>query len=96
MSRFDWCSNCGELCYDNHKCDPEWQAVLNEDEDFLYKAFGHDGESAVLNLAERRFPEWDYPEEMEIWVKKETDTEWQKFDVMVELSPSFSATPKKD
>ena len=99
MGDFDRCKKCGKYDFlSRHKCPPEWDAIYvgYDDEDESEKAFGIDAESAVLMFAEENFPNWEYPEEMEIWVKKAEDTEWLKFDVSVESVPEFFATLKAE
>lgn len=98
MSDFDKCKNCGDYDFlDRHKCQPEWEAIYIDyhEEDDPGKAFGHSPKTAVLSFAEKHFSDWDYPEEIEIWVRKPGETEWQKFYVEVEQVPSFSATEIK-
>ena len=77
-----------------NKCSPKWQAILYEydDENAPKQAFGFDPEVAALSFAEDNFSAWEYPEKMEIWIRKPGDIEWQKFEVTVESVPSFSAT----
>jgi FKBP-type peptidyl-prolyl cis-trans isomerase 2 len=89
------CPNCGEYDWKSkHKCRPEWQAIYVDwnDVDDPAKAFGSDAEQAVEQFAGRNFSNWDYPDEMEIWVRKPGDNEWQKFEVTVESVPEFTAT----
>jgi hypothetical protein len=95
-----WCKDCGEFIYTSciHICPPSWQAIRPEycdpdDESTFYKAFGHDAEGAALELAERRFSDWEYPREIEIWVRKTAADNWQKFEITVESVPSFTASP---
>ena len=95
MSVFNKCKNCGDYDFlDRHKCLPEWEVIYIDyhEEDDPGKAFGSDAKHAALSFAERHFSDFDYPEEMEIWVRKPEDTKWQKFKVDVEQVPSFSAT----
>ena len=96
MSRnFDKCKNCGEIGFlDSHKCKPVWDAILQDynDTDEPMKTFGYEAESAALKFAEDNFSNFDYPEEMEVWVKKPDEIDWQKFYITVESVPSFTAT----
>jgi hypothetical protein len=57
-------------------------------------ARGNDPEEAALYLADRHFSDWDFPDQMEIWVKKPEDTEWVKFDISVQAVPEFTANQK--
>lgn len=94
----DFCKECGAYIssFREHVCPPSWQAVRPEygdpeDESTFYKAFGHDAESAALDVAERKFSDWEYPREVEIWVRKNAANEWVKFEITVQSVPSFSA-----
>ena len=55
----------------------------------------NDPESAALKYAEENFSNWDYPSEMEIWVRKDDEQPWEKFEIGVEQVPSFYASKKK-
>jgi hypothetical protein len=99
MSEYDFCGNCGDFTdLSTHKCPPEWEAVREDefDEDDLGKAFGVTTEYAAENFVERNFSSWEYPTELQVWVRKPGETEWSKFVVSVEMIPSFSATEIKD
>lgn len=94
----NWCKECGAYLssYREHACPPSWQAIRHdycdpEDESTFYKAFGHDAEHAALDIAERKFSEWEYPRSVEIWVRKNQNESWIKFEVLVEAVPSFTA-----
>lgn len=94
-----FCKECGayKSDYSTHVCAPRWQAVRPEygdpeDESTFYKAFGHDAEAAALEVAERKFSDWDYPHNIEIWVRQNSTDEWKKFEISVESVPSFSAS----
>ena len=94
---FGRCKNCGE--YDllkDHKCRPQWEAIAvdYDDEDDPQKAFGYSAESAAIHFAEQNFSNWEYPEELEAWIRKPGDEEWQKFNVEVEMVPSFTVMKK--
>ena len=75
---FDRCPKCGEYAFlGKHKCLPEWEAILVDyDEDDPGTAFGFDADNAAESYAEHNFASWDYPEEMEIWVRKAGE-EWE-------------------
>ena len=95
----NYCKECGQYksSFSEHKCPPRWQAVRPEygdpdDESTFYQAFGVDAEIAALELAERKFSDWEYPREVEIWVRKSPTDEWQRFEISVESVPLFSAT----
>ena len=95
---FQKCKKCGEYGWsESHRCAPQWNAICPDcdDADAPEKAFGSDAKEAALYFAEQNFSRLDYPENCEIWVKKEDETEWQKFDITVEAIPSFYATQKE-
>ncbi len=97
MNNFGRCPNCERYEFlSRHKCPPEWQVILNDydDPDEPRRAFGETSEDAVLDVAERKFEEWDCPSNMELWVRKSSDDPWEKFDISVEAVPSFSANRK--
>lgn len=84
--KFDWTGI--------HECPPKWEAILNnyhdEDEPGFVFSDG-DAENAAVKFANEHFGDWDYPSEMQIWVRKDEDDPWRKFDVTVESVPMFSA-----
>jgi len=102
---FDKCPKCGRYDFlDRHRCLPEWLALRAPEwlalraeygDGVLGRAFAHNAEFAAENYAEEHFSDWEYPVEMEIWVKRVGYLEWQKFLVTVEPAPVFSATPIK-
>jgi hypothetical protein len=100
MGNYNFCEKCGVYDFkDNHKCDPEWIVISPDwndpdDPEDHYKGYAYNSEGAVLFCADRYFSEWDYPEEMELWVKKAGDTEWEKYYIDVQSVPEFSATKK--
>ncbi len=96
MANFGECTKCGEYSLFEHKCKPEWEVVCADylDVDDPGKTFGFDAKLAALRFVEKNFANLDYPEEMEIWVKKHEDTKWQKFDIEVRAEPAFYATQK--
>lgn len=98
MSR-NFCDDCERYLssFSQHVCPPKWQAVRPDtgdpdNEASFYKAFGDDAESAALEIADRKFSDWDYPRDMEIWVRKTQDDQWEKYEITVQSVPSFSAT----
>ena len=98
MSSF--CKDCGRFIsqWKEHTCPPGWQAVRPEhgdpeDESTFYNAFGEEAEDAALDIAERKFSDWEYPREVEIWVRQNPTDDWSKFEITVESVPSFSASP---
>ena len=96
---FGLCKNCGEYgIFEYHKCKPEWEAIYVDyhEEDDPRKAFGFDAESTAERFAKKNFSAWDYPTELEIWVRKPDEIEWKKFDIEVRSKPVFSATEKKE
>ena len=69
MEKFERCKNCGSYAFlDGHKCPPEWEACESCDEDDIKRVFGCDAKSAAEKCLEENFSNWDYPEEMEIWI----------------------------
>ena len=81
-----------------HTCAKKWEAICidRHGEDEAYPVFSNgDEEDAAIAFAEKNFGDWEYPEEMEIWVRKNGNEPWSKFDISVESVPSFTATPKK-
>lgn len=98
-SGFERCKRCGEFDWkDKHTCAPVWQAMFVDynDEDDPEETFGHDAEEAVEKYAQDNFVRWEYPEEMEIWVRRCRIDTWQKFIVGVESVPQFNVYPKKE
>lgn len=96
--KFGQCKNCGAFCINLsfHECPPEWQAVrpdYGDPDDPLnfYRAFGYDGEEAAQWLADANFAEWEYPSEIEIWVRQRPSSDWEKYKIVVNHVPSFSA-----
>lgn len=73
-----------------------WQAINPnyddwEDESTYRQAIGLTAEYAALDIAERKFSDWDFPMEFEVWVRKNVREKWNKFEISVEIVPSFSA-----
>ena len=94
MGDYKKCKNCGEFAFlKGHTCRPEWEVISFEqnDKNQPKRSFGFEANEAAEKYAEQNFSRWDYPEEMEIWVRK-PNMEWQKFDVSVEFIPSFTAS----
>jgi hypothetical protein len=96
----NFCPNCHVFIsdYSDHVCLPKWQALVPDydemdGEDFR-DAFGVNSESAALEIAERKFSDWEYPREIEVWVRQNPTDEWEKFEITVESVPSFSASRK--
>jgi len=93
------CSICKEPLYEwrlPHSCPPRWDAILkgyhDEDEPVEFFSDGYDEERVAESFAAYIHSDCDYPSEMEIWVRKNSDDEWKKFTVAVEMVPSFTAT----
>lgn len=93
-----FCRKCGQYksSYHEHECPPLWQAVRPEygdpqDASTFYDAFGIDAEHAALDIAERKFSDWEYPREVEVWVRKSPTDEWSRFTISIESVPSFTA-----
>ena len=97
--RYESCKICGVYGWaSKHVCSDKWEAMYegHDDEDNTGETFGDDGETAALKYAEDNFVHWEYPEEMEIWVRKSKEDPWQKFMVEVESVPQFNVYPKKE
>lgn len=95
-----FCKKCGQYksSFREHECPPQWQAVRPEycdleDESTFYEAFGREAGDAALDLAQRKFSDWEYPTNIEIWVRKNYEDEWCRFEISVESVPSFSVWP---
>ena len=98
MGNLEKCKNCGEYGFLGlHKCFPEWEAVDSEwgEAEEAEKIFGFDATSAAEEFARKNHADFDYPNEMEVWVRKPGAIEWEEFDVTVEVVPEFSATKKE-
>jgi hypothetical protein len=89
------CGSWGDL--ERHNCPPKWEAIDGEDgdEDSPYYVFAWDAEEAAEKLADKKFADWDYPAEMEIWVRQSSEAPWLKFYVEVRSEPVFTARDKK-
>lgn len=100
MKKFGDCNICGKYDrLDTHKCPPKWEAVVinpcGDDPSFPDRtAFGVDAETAVLDLAEENFSNWDCPDAIEIWVRATADSEWRKYEISVAPVPSFTVSIK--
>ena len=71
----------------------KWQVMLfdgSDDEPEIVS--GSDVESVVSAYADQNFAEWDYPNEIEIHIRKEGETEWRKFNVTAEAERVFYMT----
>jgi|GEM_PF-5542907 len=91
------CTICGRfiLIPGCHTCPPLWDVVRPdyEDEDYPQNTIRcDDAEDAVLEYADDKFSDWEYPTNIEIWARLHDviDAEWQKFNIGVESVPSFS------
>lgn len=97
MSNYVKCPICKEYGWkDIHTCQPAWDVIRPDyhDENDPKCSYGYDAESAVIKFAEDNFYNWEYPNPIEIWIRKSEEDEWQKFEVEVESVPSFSAYKK--
>ena len=97
--KYERCKICGGYGWlSKHTCPPKWEAMYegHDDEDNTRETFGDDAEEAVQKCAEDNFVHWEYPEEMEIWVRKTKEDPWQKFIVGVQSVPEFHVYPKKE
>ncbi len=90
------CEKCGgEYWIDIHQCAPKWDALIvgHDDEDDYESTRAHSPEWAAQKYAEENFSNCDYPDEMEIWIKKPEDKEWEfKYKVTIEIEPIFYTT----
>lgn len=100
LVEYERCPICRNYGWTNtHKCPTKWQAILHEyydEEEPGYVYCNGDAQEAVELFADQNYSNWDYPRNMEIWVRKDTDEPWDKFDVYVEAVPSFSSSRKGD
>jgi len=71
-----------------------WKAMLFDGSgDEPETVSGYSAEEAALEYAEKNYADWDYPDEMEIHVRKKSGkTKWQKFNITIGTVPCFSAT----
>ncbi len=98
---FARCSRCGEYDFvQSHKCGKSWEAFCpnyGEDPEDARTVYA-DGEAkdAAEKFVDDHFSDWDYPQEVEVWVRENTESEWQKFTVTVEAAPVFTATKIKE
>ena len=92
------CTICGEwVREDDHKCMPKWDMVVpskGDDPELPERVcYAADAKSAALKLVEEKFSDWEYPDNIEIWVRPFGDIDqWEKYEVEVEVVPSFEAT----
>jgi hypothetical protein len=97
--KYDRCKICGEFGWKStHTCPPRWEAMYvdHDDEDNPGETFGDTAEDAAHKYVDDNFVRWEYPEEMEIWVRQSKKFRWQKFVVGVESVPQFNVYPKKE
>ncbi len=97
MSDYDKCPKCKEWSWlSMHECPPSWEVFLfpDEDEDEPNTVMSNDSESAALKYVEDNFSDWEHPEDMEIWVRKNENLPWERFDISWEAVPSFYASRK--
>ena len=92
----DKCKTCGDFMFDSHKCLPTWQVVREDEYDdsegCIELIYSSDASYAAENYVDYNFENWDYPDEIVIWVKKPEDINWNKYTVTVETVSTFSAT----
>jgi hypothetical protein len=88
------CDICNEWDWtEKHICPPMWEIGREweiEDDECFDTIYAKSAEEAVLKYAEINFSNWEYPEQIEIWVRQVLGN-WEKFEVYVESVPSFSA-----
>lgn len=93
-SNYDKCRICKEWGWlDTHVCKPKWLVVLHEYHEGEERDYVHtdNAEDGAIRYAELNFDNWEYPEEMEIWIKEREQDEWIKFTVTVAPVPEFTA-----
>ena len=98
-NKFDRCQSCNRWDFMlEHRCPPMWDVIRDgyHDEYNPKKVRADTGKEAALIFAENGFSDWEYPMEMEIWVRENYDDPWQKFNIYVETVPSFYAERIKD
>lgn len=91
------CPRCKMYLYEwklPHVCPPRWQVidanVDDADEPRDYFSDGYNEERVAESFAASRF-DGTNGHEWEIWVRKNEDSDWKKFNVCVEAVPSFTA-----
>jgi hypothetical protein len=98
LGEWGQCPTCKRYGHQGlHVCSPAWQAILVDyhDEEAPKTVYADgDAQQVAESFADQNFGNWDYPKEMEIWVRKDEYQPWQKFEVTVEMVPSFTATEK--
>ena len=107
MSIYGKCPVCAEYGFlSSHKCPPVWEIVRidygsdptdAEIEDLygIQTAYGKTKEATVEQYCYDRFGHWDYPREIEVWIRKDATQEWAKYEVEVQTMPVFQATRKE-
>lgn len=103
LGELEKCPVCQELDWTGiHECKPEWEVVrkyegydIDPDEDFE-TIRADDADMAARRLADLRYSDWDYPGHVEIWVRENFESAWQKFELDIERVPSFSVSRKED
>ncbi len=97
MRDFERCKICNEYDWaDTHECKPRWDIYeVNFDDSERRYAYGRDVEEAVEKYVALMFAEWEYPNEMEIKIRKDSIEEWQIFNVQVDMVPDFIVTRAK-
>jgi len=100
MSDFKRCKICGEYGWlDTHKCQQAWDAVTSDYDpkyEDVERVYAGSGKEAAEKCLGEHHSDWDYPEELEMWVRKVGETKWEKYMVTVEPVPEFTATPIKE
>lgn len=97
MRNFEKCKICNEYDWeDTHKCNPKWDIyeVNFDDPSEKYYAYGEYIEEAVEKYVSLMFTEWEYPNEMEIKIRKDSSEDWQTFNIDVDMIPDFMVTKK--
>ena len=97
---YERCPICKRTLYEwrlPHVCPPAWEVhmpdYMDEAEPTTFYSDGADEEQVAEQYAASRFD--GEGSEWEIWVRKDEDVEWKKFDVSVEPVPSFTAVKKE-
>jgi len=71
----------------------EWEVIIADggDDEDPKECSGYDHGHAATIFVDQNFADLDYPEEVEILVRKVGETSWKQFNVTAEMVPSFSA-----
>ncbi len=92
--KYDRCKKCNEWGWtDTHKCPPTWQLLYDDvhDPGEPVTVRGRNPTDVAIFYAEQNHGNWDYPDEMEIRVRRNPGDEWQIFNIEIGTAPTFTA-----